>query len=232
MVGDFESFKAELSLSKVEICRALYRQNAEHIRIRKEHVAVPNLVRIIESTLRLTRAKGFHAMSLRDLSADSGMSIGGLYAYIRNKDDLVHLIQMHGMLLTRRTLHDYTADVTDPRDRLHSALRAHVYLSELMQPWFYFSFMETRNLPAAQKQEAIAIEREVEDIFHNIIVDGMQKDCFRAVDARMLAAISKAMMQDWYLKRRKYRDHKVDPTQYADFLCEMMDRYLISEQSR
>src|SRR5690606_30670722 len=150
MVGDFESFKADLSLSKVEICRALYRQNAEHIRIRKEHVAVPNLVRIIESTLRLTRAKGFNAMSLRDLSADSGMSIGGLYAYIRNKDDLVHLIQMHGMLLTRRTLHEYTSRVADPWDRLHAALRAHVYLSELMQPWFYFSFMEARNLPPAQ----------------------------------------------------------------------------------
>lgn len=229
MVSDFESFKAELCLSKVEICRALYRQNAEHIRIRKEHVAVPNLVRIIESTLRLTRAKGFHAMSLRDLSADSGMSIGGLYAYIRNKDDLVHLIQMHGMLLTRRTLHDYTADVPEPRARLHSALRAHVYLSELMQPWFYFSFMETRNLPASQKQEAIAIEREVEDIFHDIIVEGIEEQCFRSVNARLLAAICKAMMQDWYLKRRKYRDHKVDPTHYADFLCDMMDRYLVEE---
>ncbi len=226
MVGDFESFKADLSLSKVEICRALYRQNAGHIRIRKEHVAVPNLVRIVESTLRLARVKGFHAMSLRDLSADSGMSIGGLYAYIRNKDDLVHLIQMHGMLLTRRTLHDYTEGVDDPRQRLHSALRAHVYLSELMQPWFYFSFMETRNLPQPQKKEAIAIEREVEDIFHDIIVDGMQRSSFRQVDARLLAAISKAMMQDWYLKRRKYRDHDVGPTAYADFLCDMMDRYL------
>lgn len=231
MVGDFESFKAELSLSKVEICRALYRQNAERIRIQKEHVAVPNLVRIIESTLRLTRAKGFHAMSLRDLSADCGMSIGGLYAYIRNKDDLVHLIQMHGMLLTRRTLHEYTANVSDPHDRLHAALRAHVYLSELMQPWFYFSFMETRNLPAAQKKEAIAIEREVEDIFHDIIVEGMENATFRAVDARLLAAIAKAMMQDWYLKRRKYREHQVDPTQFADFLCEMMDRFLIDSSA-
>lgn len=229
MVGDFESFKAQLSLSKVEICRALYRQNAGHIRIRKEHVAVPNLVRIVESTLRLTRIKGFNAMSLRDLSADSGMSIGGLYAYIRNKDDLVHLIQMHGMLLTRRTLHEHTADIPEARMRLHSAIRAHIYLSELMQPWFYFSFMETRNLPPVQKKEAIAIEREVEDIFHDIIVDGINQRMFRPVDARMLAAVSKAMMQDWYLKRRKYREDEVGPTAYADFLCELLDRYLVPD---
>lgn len=226
MVGDFESFKAELSLSKVEICRAIFRQNAGYIRVRKEHIAVSNLERIIESTLRLTRAKGFHAMSLRDLSADCGMSIGGLYAYIRNKDDLVHLIQLHGMLLTRRTLHEYTDGVKEARERLHAALRAHVYLSELMQPWFYFSFMEARNLPDPQKKEAIAIEREVEDIIHDIIADGISRGAFKAVDARMLAAISKAMMQDWYLKRRKYRDYGVGPTAYADFLCEMLDDYL------
>lgn len=226
MVGDFESFRAELSLSKVEICRALFRGNVGHIRIRKEHVAVPNLVRIIESTLRLTRAKGFHAMSLRDLSADCGMSIGGLYAYIRNKDDLVHLIQHHGMLLTRRTLHDYTSAVDDPWDRLHAFVRAHVYLSELMQPWFYFSFMEARNLPAAQKVEAIGIEREVEDIIHDIIVDGISAGAFRRVAPRMVAAVSKAMMQDWYLKRRKYRDYGVGPTAYADFICDMLDTYL------
>ncbi|NYT23209.1 TetR/AcrR family transcriptional regulator [Alcaligenaceae bacterium] len=229
MVGDFDSFKASLSLSKIEICRALYRQNTDRIRIKKEHVAVPNLVRIIDSTLRLTRAKGFHAMSLRDLSADTGLSIGGLYAYIRGKDDLVQLIQLHGMLLTRRTLHEYTKDVEDPWARLHAAVRAHIYLSELMQPWFYFSFMETRNLPPPHKQEAVAIEREVEDIIHDIIAQGIAAQVFRDVDARLLAALSKAMMQDWYLKRRKYRDLHVSPTAYADFLCTVLDRCLLPD---
>lgn len=226
MIADFESFKAGLSLSKIEICRAIFRQNADRIRIKKEHVAVPNLVRIIDSTLRLTRSKGFHAMSLRDLSADTGMSIGGLYAYIRGKDDLVHLIQLHGMLLTRRTLHAYTDGITEPWKRLQAAIRSHVYLSEVMRPWFYFSFMETRNLPAPHKEEAIAIEREVEDIIHDIIADGIAQGVFRQIDARLLAALSKAMMQDWYLKRRKYRELDVSPTAYADFVCSVLDRYL------
>src|SRR3546814_9771907 len=70
MIADFESFKIELSLSKVEICRELYHQNRDLIRIKKEQVAVKNLVRIINSTLRLAGSKGFHAMSLRDLCAD------------------------------------------------------------------------------------------------------------------------------------------------------------------
>jgi len=226
MIADFESFRAELSLSKVEICRELYRQNTDLIRIKKEHVAVRNLVRIVDSTLRLTSLKGFHAMSLRDLCADSGLSIGGLYAYIRNKEDLIYLIQSHGFLLTRRTMLDYTRDVRDPREKLLTAVKAHVYLSELMQPWFYFSFMEAKSLPDRHKKEAIAIEQEVENMLHGFIQEGVSAGAFRPVDARLLASLCKAMMQDWYLKRRKYNNQRVDATQYAAFIGSVLERYL------
>lgn len=226
MIADFESFKVELGLSKVEICRELYQQNRELIRIKKEHVAVRNLVRIIDSTLHLTGIKGFHAMSLRDLSAHADMSIGGLYSYIRSKEDLIYLIQSHGFLLTRRTLLAYTEDVPDPRERLLEAVKAHIYLSELMQPWFYFSFMEAKSLPERHKREAIAIELEVENIFFAIIEEGISQSAFRTVDARLLASLCKAMMQDWYLKRRKYSRQNVGVTQYADLVGDVLDRYL------
>ncbi len=227
MIADFESFKIELSLSQVEICRELYRQNTDLIRIKKEHVAVRNLVRIIDSTLRLTSAKGFHAMSLRDLCADSGLSIGGLYAYIRSKQDLIYLIQSHGFLLTRRTMLAYTRDIADPHAKLLAAVKAHVYLSEIMQPWFYFSFMETKSLPQRHKKEAIAVELEVENILCGIIEEGVTHKVFRPVDARLLASLCKAMMQDWYLKRRKYSRQQVDATQYAQFIGAVLERYLL-----
>ena len=227
MIADFESFKIELSLSKIEICRELYRENTDMIRIKKEHVAVTNLVRIIDSTLRLTHAEGFHAMSLRNLCADSGFSIGGLYAYIKNKEDLIYLIQSHGFLLTRRTMLAYTRDIASPRDKLRAAVKAHVYLSELMQPWFYFSFMEVKSLPARQKKEAIAVELEIEGIIHDIILQGIEAEAFRRVNARLLASLCKAMMQDWYLKRRKYSNQGTNVTQYAEFVGDMLESYLI-----
>lgn len=227
MIADFETFKIELSLSKVEICRELYHQNRDLIRIKKEHVAVKNLVRIIDSTLRLTRSKGFHAMSLRDLCADSGFSIGGLYAYIKNKDDLLYLIQSHGILLLRRTMLAYIQDIESPMDKLFAALKAHVYLSELMLAWFYFSYMETKSLPERHKKEAVAIELEIEDIFFGIIQEGIAANLFKAVDARLLASLTKAMMQDWYLKRHKYRKQGVSVEQYPEFVRDVLASYLL-----
>lgn len=229
MISDFESFKSELSLSKVDICRQLYRQNRHMVRIKNEDVAVNNLVRLIDSTLRLARLQGFEAMSLRDLCADSGFSIGGLYAYIRNKQDLVTLIQGHGFLLTRRTLLEAIGQVVNPREKLVAAVRAHIYLSEIMQPWFYFSFMEAKSLPQAQKKEAIAVEQEVENIFHDVLREGIESGVFNTSNARLLASLCKAMMQDWYLKRPKYGRQGVSATQYATFVVSVLEAYLLGK---
>lgn len=231
MITDFESFKAELSLSKVEICRELYQKNKNLIRIQNEQIAVKNLVRIIDSTLKLAGKKGFHAMSLRDLCTDSGFSIGGLYAYIRNKDDLLYLIQNHGFMLTRRTMISYTKDIACAHEKLLTAVRAHVYLSEIMMPWFYFSFMEAKSLPDEYKQQAIEAELDIENIIFDIIQEGIQQKRFRDAEPRCVASICKAMMQDWYLKRRKYRNQNVDATQFAGFVGIMLERYLICDEA-
>ncbi|ASK36309.1 TetR/AcrR family transcriptional regulator [Alloalcanivorax mobilis] len=230
MITDYEAFKIDLRLSKEDICKELFRQNRDHIRIKKEAVAVRNLAKLIDSTLRLANSKGFHAMSLRDLCADSGLSMGGLYAYIKNKGDLLNLIQSHGFMLTRRTLLSYTERVQDPREKLLTAIQAHLYLSELMRAWFYFSYMETKSLPEKERLDAIAIEREVEGIFRDIIDQGVAAGVFRDVNARLTASLTKAMLQDWYLKRGKYREQKVCVNQYAEVVRDVLEGYLLSEK--
>lgn len=231
MIEDYETFKAQLKLSKTEICRELFHANADKIRIQKEHVAVPNLIRIIDSTLRLANSDGFHAMSLRGLCADSGLSMGGLYAYIRNKADLIELIQSHGFIMTRRVMLHYTQDIAPPRQRLHSAIRAHLYLSELMRAWFYFSYMEAKSLAKPQKQAAIAAEQEIEDILHGVLLSGIESAAFAPVNARLLASLLKAMLQDWYLKRGKYRKQAITVEQYADQIEDLLLQYLNPDRS-
>ena len=227
MIENYEVFRGELSMSKEDVIREVYRQNKERISIKKEATAVKNLTRIIESTLRLANSKGFHAMTLRDLCADSGMSMGGLYAYIRNKDDLIHLIQSHGFIITRRTLLHYTEEVQDVRDRLFAAIKAHLYLSELMRAWFYFSYMEAKSLPVEEKRDAVAIELEIEEIFLSVIEGAIETGVYQPRNARLVASMIKARLQDWYLKRRKYRDQNVAVDVYAAFVRDVIESYLL-----
>ncbi|MFN6942709.1 MAG: helix-turn-helix domain-containing protein, partial [Parvibaculum sp.] len=67
-------------------------RHRDHIRTQKPHIAVAKLSKIIEATLKLSNRQGFQAMSLRDLAAAAGLSMGGLYSYFDGKDTLLVMI--------------------------------------------------------------------------------------------------------------------------------------------
>ena len=125
-------------------------------------MAVKNLERIYEATLRVSNQKGFQAMTMRDLSRASGLSMGALYDYLASKEELLDMIQSTGRRLTSRILRESYAAMEDPADKLTAAIRAHLYLSEAMQPWFFFSYMEARHLGDKEKQRAKESEQRTE----------------------------------------------------------------------
>lgn len=226
MSGDLSQFRRELGLSMQGLARDMYRDNAARFKVQKEAVAVKNLSNILDATLTLANRKGFAAMSLRDLSERTGMSLGGLYAYIGSKDDLVTLIQRFGIDTTQRIMQAKTADIADPLERLHTAIRVHLFLSEILRAWFYFSYMEARHLGPQEKQRAVDAERQTERLFREIIEAGQQSGDFRDTDALMAAAMLKSLLQDWYIKRKKYRAREVDVEQYAASVINLIDKYL------
>ncbi len=226
MARTLKEFRRDIGLTMQGIVRELYRENSAQFQVQSEAVAVPKLTTIIEATLNLANQHGFHSMSLRDLAKATGMSLGGLYAYIRSKDDLVALIQAHGRTLAMRTLNAQLAAVQEPREKLRAAIRAHLYLSEILRAWFYFSFMEAKNLSPPERQQAVEAEIATENLFRQLIEQGQGADLFRATDAQLTASLLKAMLQDWYLKRGKYRSRDVDVERYAEFVIEAVERML------
>lgn len=221
-----QAFKSRFHLSLQGICREMFREDAARMQVQGETVAVQNLSRILDATLALANKKGFAAMSLRELSARAGLSMGGLYAYIRSKEELAGLIQRHGRTLTERVLAEAAAGIGDPHERLRAAIRAHVYLSEVLRAWFHFSYMEARHLGVAERQKAVESEQQTETLFRSILEAGQREGTFRQGDAQMNASLLKALLQDWYLKRGKYRARGIDAERYADAVIEMMERMI------
>ena len=74
------------------LCRSMLDRHSDTISVRKPEFAVRKLKIIIEAALDLSNSGGFQAMSLRDLSAASGVSMGGLYAYFDSKTTLLRMI--------------------------------------------------------------------------------------------------------------------------------------------
>src|SRR5690349_14584365 len=62
----------------------VYRQSA-----RSQAVRGASRQRLLDATIRLLRDKGYDAMTMQDVVAEAGSSIGNAYFYFGNKDKLV-----------------------------------------------------------------------------------------------------------------------------------------------
>jgi AcrR family transcriptional regulator len=222
----FEEFKKEYLLSMETICEEIFKRNADAIKVKKQKFAVRNLTRIIDTALRLSNRMGFHAMGLRALSRESGLSMGGLYAYFDGKDALLRVIQDYGRQVLVEMLQKQPAKASDPLGKLETAVRLHLYLSEIMRDWFFFSYMETRFLSRQDRKAAILGELQTEEIFEKILEEGCAKGVFSRADTVLAASVIKAMLQDWYLKQWKYTRRNVSVEDYADHVMGWIRAYL------
>ncbi len=219
-------FKNLVSLSKSEICREIFLENAQTIKVKKEERVILNLGKIFDATLAISNKKGFHAMSLRDLSEGAGLSMGALYSYFASKDELLSMIQEQGRRITKRVLAQQIRPDLSPAEKLKVGIIAHLYLSEIMQPWFYFSFMEAKNLEKKQQKDAIASELMTEQVYAAILKEGQQTGDFAPTDPDMTAALIKALLQEWYVKRWKYRSRQISVEQYASFVLDWVKAFV------
>lgn len=211
----FTEFSNKVRLSMEDICRDIFHENRDTIKVKKEAVVVNNLVSIYNATLRLSNAKGFHAMSLRELARESNLSLGALYSYFSSKEQLLAIIQEQGYRINARILEEAVDIDASPGEKLKAAVTTHLYLSEAMQPWFYFFYMEAKNLGREEQKKAIASELYTEQIFVDILEQGMASGDFADHDPVLTASLIKAMLQDWYLKRWKYSRRKISVETYA-----------------
>jgi hypothetical protein len=71
-------------------------------------------------------------------------------------------------------------------------------------------------------------ELYTENIFASILKEGQEKGVFVSRDHQIAAGAIKAMLQDWYLKRRKFAAKKVTVDRYADFVLEFVEAFYLT----
>ena len=87
------AFRKKWVLEGEPLWSSVFDMHKEKMQIKNEKIAIPNLQKIFEATFKLSNTHGFQGMSLRDLSKETGISMGGLYSYIGSKNDLASVIE-------------------------------------------------------------------------------------------------------------------------------------------
>lgn len=220
---NYKAFKRLYGVSPQDISKEVYQNNQDTIRIKKEKTAVNNLEKIFDAVFYIAYKKGFQAMSMRDLSQRTGMSLGSLYAYFKGKKNLLDIIQTQGWAIIKKDLDHVAESQEPPRKRLKAVIKAHVFLSELFRPWFYFTFMEARNIEAVK-----SMEDHTHKILMDILLSGEKHGVFKPGNHKLTASLIKAMQQEWYLKQWKYKKLKISVDEFAEHLVGLVEAFCLA----
>ena len=222
----FEKFSKDPNITMEYIWTSYFRRNRMFFKVKNENIAVKNLISIFNATLKLSYEMGFQSMTLRNLSSETKLSMGALYNYFPSKDELFKIIHINGLNLITNTIKNYIDDKSSPEQKMRIVIKIHIYLSEIMQQWFYFLYMETKNLKREDRKLPIESELFTEKLFIDIISDGIKTGVYVDKNIVLTASMIKAMLQDRYLKRWKYTKRKISADQYADFIIEFIESYI------
>jgi AcrR family transcriptional regulator len=161
--------------------------------------------------------QGYHATSMRDLAKATGMSLAGMYYYVRCKDELLYQIQERCFMAVLEGARSALDSGTDPADRIDRLIRHHVtFFTDNMSEMKVLSH-EADSL-TKERQDAInQLKKEYVALLADLIGDA-QGDAAKA-DSHVAAYALFGMMNwiyTWYDPKGR-----VKPAQLAEQLSEL-----------
>lgn len=207
------------------LCAVIYREFTGTIRVQKEHVGVPNLEKIILAALDIGRRKGFHSTTTRDLAEASGLSIGAIYSYVQSKETLLRMILAGVGFAVENAIAPFDkGEQEDPARRLHGLIRRHIEVSDVLQRWFAFAFLEIKAFDKDAREIVLQSEMRNEKLMADAIADGIARGIFIDLPPLTLAGMIMPLLQDWYIKRWKFRKRGLTGAAYVEAVTEFVDR--------
>jgi len=165
-------------------------------------------LQIAKGASKLFIKKGYHRTSIREISKETGLTIGNLYDYITKKEDVLYLVfdVFHSMWVNR--LEEVGVfKIEDPIKQLKTAIRKMLELVNEQRDMVVLMYTESKSLPKDYLK--IILEKESRHIqcFEKILRRGVERGVFKIKDPFLLAnsivyLLSLGALRGWNFKRR------------------------------
>ncbi|WP_033293622.1 TetR/AcrR family transcriptional regulator [Amycolatopsis jejuensis] len=130
---------------------------------------------------------GFENLSVNDLAAAVGMSVGGIYRYITTKTDLLVMACEDIYDGVRDELGGIAAGSEPATEKLRAAIESYLRTCWSRRAQIAMVYREYRRLPLPEQQVYKERENAIASIFADLVGAGMRSGEFRPVNARMVA---------------------------------------------
>jgi len=146
--------------------------------------------------------------TLRDISRETGISLGNLYGYITTKEDILYMIHEKAAEMVTRILGQeigHIRDVRDPVQKLKQMIEKELEIIDRYQDLIMTIYQESHSLSKPSLRTMLRSEEIHIKRFKEVIEKGIKLRVFREGNPLILANMIKMMIDCWVLKRWNFR---------------------------
>ena len=150
----------------------------DRVRARRRH--------ILEAAAEAFRDRGFHATTMRDIAAKAGMTVGNLYYYFKNKDDLLAFCQEDALGRLLSLAKEVKRRDDAPDRALAELIRGHLECLNHDVP-ASLGHLEVAPTEGERGRRLASMRDRYERAVRGLVADGQKQGLFRAGDPKVAA---------------------------------------------
>lgn len=148
---------------------------------------------IVDGAVQLFIKKGFHKTTTREIARKCNMSIGTMYEYIQNKEDILYLVCDYIHSKMEKKIRRVISEQDSGMESLIKGFRQLLKVMDEMRSFVLLIYQETKSLPKARMKFVLQNEENITSIFEHILEKGIQDGTLH-LDAHSVKLMAHNMM--------------------------------------
>jgi AcrR family transcriptional regulator len=174
--------------------------------IKNAALVVKRREQIFDAVIQLFSEKGYHSTTLREISKESGITLGNLYDYISTKEDILSIIQEKATQAVMDAISKEREEHRDPVEKLKNLINSELNAMDKYQELILIIYQESHAMGKETLHSLLQGERKHLREYERIIEEGIRKGVLKPLNTRMLANMIKILIDAWVMKRWDLRE--------------------------
>jgi AcrR family transcriptional regulator len=144
--------------------------------------------------------KGYDKTSVREIAAAAGLPIATLYLYVRNKEDILHMITQGLMEDIFRDFRENLSAEGTAGEKLARAIGSYLGYVDRNRKYINLVYRETRSLSRENREKIFAIERDFARLWQEILEEGVAAGEFEIAEPALTAELVYFLCNVWSIR--------------------------------
>ena len=162
---------------------------------------------IIDAATELMEEHGFHEMSVNALAKRADLSVGTIYQYVKDKNDILLLVIVDILDAYRQDLPAAMEGHDDPVERLAAGFDAYCRIVDSRRYATVLAYRESKTLPPAGRKKIMALEVETTGLLKACLDEAVAASIVDSCDTELVALNLTVLAHAWALKHWRLREH-------------------------